>query len=86
MHNMDATEAEADQQCHSECDTELDSNASFVGPEIKMEDNGDAIQGNHSHQMDVDHLAPKAQVGDGSSSFLILVVPLTRPSSETDAL
>ena len=36
MHNMDATEAEPDQQCHSECDTELDSNASSVGPEIKM--------------------------------------------------
>ena len=36
MHDTDATEAEPDQQCHSECDTELESNASSVGPEIKM--------------------------------------------------
>ena len=86
MHNMDVTEAEPDQQCHSEGDTELDSNASSAGPEIKMEDNGDAIQGNHSHRMDVDHLTPQAQVGDGSSSFLILVVPLTTPSSKTNVL
>ena len=50
-------------------------------PEIKVEDKNNVIQGSHDRRMDVDRLAPGDQVGDGSSSYIVPVIPLATPST-----